>query len=85
MARYGLVGDISPKGTPAPVAATGWWMIERTHAWTNAHKKLVWSTERRAQVIAFWLTFSAVIITVGGLVREGWTRYRWDDRPARRP
>jgi len=85
VASYGLVGDISPKGKPAPVAATGRWVIERTHAWTNAHKKLVWCTERRVRVIAFWLTFSAVIMTVGRLVREGWTRYRWDTRPRRKP
>ena len=85
VAAYGLVGDISPKGKPAPLAATGRWKVERTNAWTNVHKKLVWCTERRERVIMFWLTFSAVIITVGRLVREGWTRYRWDARPLRRP
>jgi predicted membrane metal-binding protein len=36
-------------------------------------------------VVTFWLTFSAVIIIVGRLVRERWTRYRWDSRPQRRP
>jgi len=36
-------------------------------------------------VIRFWFTFSAILITVGRLVREGWTRYRWDDRPRRKP
>ena len=41
LAQRGLVGDISPRGKPAPVAATGRWVIERTHTWTNAHKKLV--------------------------------------------
>jgi hypothetical protein len=85
LVQYGLVGEISPRGTPAPVAATGRWVIERTHAWTNAPKKLVWCTERREVVIRFWLTFSAVLITVGRLVRQGWTRYRWDDRPRRKP
>ena len=85
VARYGLVGDISPKGRPAPVAATGRWVIERTHAWTNVQKKLVWCTERRVVVIGFWLTFSAILITVGRLVREAWTRYRWDSRPRRKP
>ena len=85
LAQRGLVGEISPKGTPAPLAATGRWVIERTHAWTNAHKKLVWCTERRLVVIAFWLTFSAVLITVGRLVREGWSRSRWDERPRRKP
>ncbi len=82
---YGLVGDISPKGKPAPVAATGRWVIERTHTWTNAHKKLVWCTERRERVIRFWLTFSALRMTVGRLVREGWTRSRWDERPTCKP
>lgn len=85
LAQRGLIGEISPKGKPAPVVATGRWVIERTHAWTNAHKKLVWCTERREKVIRFWLTFSAVLITVGRLVRAGWTRYRWDDRPRRKP
>ena len=59
--------------------------MERTNAWTNAHKKLVWCTERRAVVIAFWIAFSAVIIIVGRLIREAWTRYRWETRPSRRP
>jgi len=25
------------------------------------------------------------IITVRSLIRQAWTTYRWDDRPARRP
>lgn len=85
LADRGLVGEIAPRDRPAPVAASQRWPIERTHAWTNAHKKLVWCTERRAVVVAFWLAFSAVVITVRRLVREGWTRYRWDERPARKP
>jgi len=85
LAQRHLLGEISPKGKPARLAASGRWVIERTHAWTNAHKKLVWCTERRGRVIRFWFTFSAILITVGRLVREGWTRYRWDDRPRRKP
>ena len=85
LAARGLTAAIAAKGTPAPIAAGKRWVVERTTAWTNAHKKLVWCTERRAAVVAFWIAFSAVIITVGRLVREGWTRYRWDTRPSRRP
>lgn len=85
LAARGLRAAIAEKGKPAPVTAGKRWVVERTNAWTNAHKKLVWCTERRARVIAFWLAFSAVIITVGRLVREAWVRYRWDDRPRRRP
>ena len=85
LATRGLHGEIAPKGKPAPVAASQRWPVERTNAWGNAHKKLVWCTERRAVVIAFWLAFSAVVIIVRRLIRAGWTRYRWDERPARRP
>jgi transposase len=85
LAAYGLIGDISRRGTSAPVAATGRWIVERTHAWLNAFKKLVWCTERRLVVVDFWLTFAAVVVIVRRLVREGWTRYRWDDRPTRKP
>lgn len=85
LAARGLRAEIAARGKPAPVTAGQRWVVERTHAWTNAHKKLVWCTERRADVIAFWLAFSAVIIIVRRLVREAWVRYRWDDRPRRRP
>ncbi len=85
LAARGLHGEIAPKGTPAPIAASSRWPVERINAWTNAHKKLVWCTERRAVVVAFWLAFSAVVIIVRRLMREGWTRYRWDSCPARKP
>lgn len=81
----GLVAEISQKGTPAPLSATGRWVIERTNSWNNAHKKLLWCTERRGRVVDFWVALSAVVVVVRRLVREGWTRYRWDGRPSRRP
>ncbi len=85
LATRGLTAAIATKGTPAPIAAGQRWVVERTNAWSNAHKKLVWCTERRAAVVAFWIAFSAVIIIVGRLVRQAWTRYRWETRPRRRP
>ena len=85
LARRGVQAAIARKGRPAPIAASQRWPVERTHAGTNAHKKLVWCTERRQVVVAFWLAFSAVIIIVRRLVREGWRRSRWDGRPARKP
>jgi transposase len=81
----GLVGVISEKGKPAPLKAGLRWVVERTNSWHNAHKKLVWCTERRGRVIDFWIGFSNVVIVVGRLVREAWTRYRWETRPSRRP
>lgn len=85
LAARKLAAKITPKGKQAPIGASQRWPGERTNAWTNAHKKLVWCTERRRCVIDFWLAFSAVIVIVRRLVREGWMRYRWDGRPARQP
>ena len=81
----GLVAEISRKGTPAPLNATYRWVIERTNSWQNAHKKLLWCTERRARVVEFWMALSEAVVIVGRLVREGWKRYRWEGRPRRRP
>ena len=39
-------------------------------SWQNAHKKLVWCTERRSTVIDLWIAFSNVIIIVGRLGPE---------------
>ena len=83
--ELGLGWEISGKGKPAPFWATNRWVVERTSSWSNAHKKLLWCTERVGRVIDFWLAFSGVIITVGRLVRSGWTHYRWEGRPCRRP
>jgi transposase len=77
--------EISGKGKPAPFWASRRWGVERTSSWHNAHKKLVWCTERVGKVIDFWVAFSDVVIIVRRLAREGWTRYRWEGRPSRRP
>jgi transposase len=83
--ELGLRWEISGKGKPAPYWATIRWVVERTSAWHNAHKKLVWCTERAGRVIDFWVAFSDVVIIVRRLIREGWSRYRWEGRPPRRP
>jgi transposase len=46
----GMTGQIAEKGKPAPIQASRRWPVERTHAWGNQFKKLVWNTERRDQV-----------------------------------
>jgi transposase len=80
-----LLGEVSKKGHPAPLQAGQRWVVERTNSWHNAHKKLVWCTERVGRVIDFWVAFSDVVIIVRRLVREGWTHYRWEGRPVRQP
>ncbi len=82
----GLVGVmISEKGKPAPLTAGLRWVVQRTNSWHNAHKKLVWCTEREDRVIDFWIAFSNVIIVVRRLIREAWSRYRWEGRSIRCP
>jgi transposase len=81
----GLEGVISEKGKPAVLGTTNRWVAERTNSWQNAHKKLVWCTEREGRVIDFWIAFSSAIIIVGRLIREAWRNYRWEGRPDRRP
>jgi transposase len=81
----GLGWEISGKGKPAPYWATKRWVVERTSSWHNAHKKLVWCTERAGKVIDFWVALSEVVILVRRLLRESRTRYRWEGRPSRRP
>lgn len=81
----GLNAQIARKGQPAPLQAGQRWTVERTNSWHNAHKKLVWCTEREGRVIDFWVAFSDVVIVVRRLIREGWSRYRWESRPPRRP
>jgi hypothetical protein len=76
---------IAQKGVPAPLRAGLRWVVERTNSWHNAHKKLVWSTEREDRVIDFWIALSNVVIVVRRLIREGWVRYRWEGRPSRKP
>ena len=36
--------------------------------------------ERRERVIDFWVALSEVVIIVRRLIREGWSRYRWEGR-----
>jgi hypothetical protein len=42
-------------------------------------------TERNTPVVAFWLCLAHAIITLGRLLRQAWTCYRWETRPRRRP
>jgi transposase len=85
LADRGLAGQIAHKGIPAPVQATSRWPVERTHAWGNNFGKLRWCTERTTPVVEFWLCLAHAIITLGRLLRQAWTRYRWQSRPRRRP
>jgi hypothetical protein len=82
LAERSMVGEIATRGLPAPVQASRRWPVERIHAWGNQYGKLRWCTERRRQVVEFWLALANAAIVCGRLVRRAWTCYRWEHRPA---
>jgi transposase len=85
LAGRGMLGEIAPRGLPAPIQASRRWPVERTHAWGNQDGKLRWCTERRRVVVAFWLALANAASVCGRLVRRVWTCHRWEGRPRRRP
>jgi hypothetical protein len=85
LAARGLTGEIAHKGDKAPIQAGQWWHVERTSAWHNNFNKLQRCYERREDVIDAFFDLADTIITVRSLIRQSWTLYRWDGRPAKRP
>ena len=81
----GLNGEIAHKGDKAPVQAGQRWHVERTNAWHNSFNRLQRCYERNEDVIDAFFDLADAIITVRRLIREAWTLYRWDTRPAHRP
>lgn len=84
LAARGLHAAIATRGSLAPVQVGPRWVIERTHAWHNAHRKLLWCPERRARVIDFWIALANTLIIVRQPLRRAWLNYRWPGRPRRR-
>ena len=85
LAARGLHARIAERGKPAPIQAGHRWVIERTHAWMNNDGKLIRRTERHKPVVEFYLALATAIVTLGRLIRQAWSCYRWQTRPRRRP
>lgn len=85
LAERHLAGEIAHKGDKAPIQAGQRWHVERTNAWHNAFNRLQRCYERTAQVIDAFFDLADAIITLRSLIRQAWTSYRWDTRPAKRP
>ncbi|MCT1803898.1 IS5 family transposase [Kocuria carniphila] len=84
--ELGCEGEIATKGIPAPIQNTARWVVERTNSWHNrGFQKLAICTEKRTRVIEAFIGLANAIIITRRLIREAWTRHRWDTRPARRP
>jgi hypothetical protein len=82
--QLGLHGAIARKGVPAPIQAGTRWVVERAHAWMNAYGKLRRCTEKRADVVDFYLFLAAALVVLRQLIQRARSRYRWDSRPASR-
>ena len=85
LAARGMTGEIARKGDKAPIQAGQRWHVERTNAWHNSFNRLQRCYERHEDVIDAFFDLADAIITVRSLIRQAWTLYRWDSRPARRP
>jgi hypothetical protein len=85
LATRKMTGQIAHKGDKAPIQAGPRWPVERANAWHNAFNRLQRCYERREKVIDAFFDLAYAIITVRSLIRQAWTTYRWDSRPARRP
>lgn len=84
LASLGCDWVISTKGEPLQAGKR--WVVERTNSWHNrGFRKLHICTERRACVIDAFIALANAIIITRRLIREAFTRYRWNGRPARRP
>ena len=73
LAGRGMTGEIAHKGDKA-----------RTNGWHNSFNRLQRCYERNEDVIDAFFDLADAIVTVRRLIREAWTLYRWDTRPAHR-
>jgi IS5 family transposase len=80
-----MKGEIAHKGDKAPIQAGQRWHVERTNSWHNNFNRLQRCYEREEAVIDAFFDLADTIITLRRLIREAWTLYRWDTRPAKRP
>ena len=85
LASRSMKGEIAHKGDKAPIQAGQRWHVERANAWHNNFTRLQRCYERNETVIDAFFDLADAIITLRRLIREAWTLYRWDTRPARRP
>jgi transposase len=85
LGRRSMNGEIAHKGDKAPIQAGQRWHVERTNSWHNNFNRLQRCYERNEEVIDAFFDLADTIITLRRLIREAWTLYRWDARPAKRP
>jgi hypothetical protein len=82
--RLGFHGEIAVKGKPAPIQAGRRWPVERTHSWMNGYGKLRRVTDRRKNVIEFYLNLAAALTVIRRLINRARTTHRWPTQPTTR-
>lgn len=78
LAERGLDSSISMRGTPIQIGRR--WVVEATNAWMNDFGGLRRCTERTELAVQAYLHLAMAIVTLRALLRQAWTRYRWDGR-----
>lgn len=82
--ELGCDWKISPKGTYIKINHTRRWMIERTNSWhTRGFGLLQVVLDRGEKAQQAWTHLANAIIVLRRLLKESWTRFRWDDRPVK--
>ncbi|MER7433264.1 IS5 family transposase [Pseudonocardia alni] len=80
----GYQAHIALKGEPAPIQAGKRWPVERLHAWMNGFGKLRRFTDKRRDVVEFYLYLAATLTVIRRLINRARTQYRWPTRPITR-
>lgn len=84
LAELGCDWKISPKGTYIEINHTRRWMIERANSWhTRGFGILQVVLDRSDPVQQAWVHLANAIIVLRRLLKESWTRFRWDNRPVK--
>jgi hypothetical protein len=80
----GYHADIATKGQPAPIQAGKRWPVERTHSWMNGYGKLRRCTDKRKNIVEFYLYLAAALTVIRRLINRARSLYRWPTRPTTR-
>ena len=60
------------------------WPVERLHSWMNGFGKLRRCTDKRKDVVEFYLYLAAAITVIRRLINRARSLYRWPTRPTTR-
>jgi Transposase DDE domain len=80
----GYQAEIAAKGAPTPIQAGKRWPVERLHSWMNGYGNLHRVTDKRKDIVEFYLYLASTVTVIRRLVNQARSRYRWPARPTTR-